>query len=35
MISIMEFAGLTTMGNIEKPIIGNRLIPGMVTVVLP
>ena len=35
MISQCGFAGLTTMGNIEIPIMENILIPGMVTVVLP
>ena len=34
-ISQCGFVGLTTMGNIEKPIMGNMLIPGMITVVLP
>ena len=34
-ISQSGFAGLTTTGNIEKPILGNELIPGMITVVLP
>lgn len=35
MISQCGFAELTTMGNIEKAIMGNMLIPRMVTVVLP
>ena len=35
MISQCGFAGLTTMGNIEKPIMANMLIPGMITAVLP
>ena len=35
MVSQCGFAGLTAMGNIQKPIVGNLLIPGMITVVLP
>ena len=34
-ISQSGFAGFSTMGNIEKPIMGNTLIPGMITVVFP
>ena len=34
-ISQSGFAGFSTMGNIEKTIMGNTLIPGMITVVLP
>jgi len=34
-ISQCGFAELTTMGNIEKAIMGNMLIPRMTTVILP